>query len=460
MNQMSTNRSIRITETILRDGQQSLLATRMKTSDMLPVAEAMDELGFYSVEVWGGATFDSAMRFLSEDPWDRLRQLKKAFKKTPLQMLLRGQNLVGYRHYADDVVEAFVERAVDNGIDIFRIFDALNDTRNMEAPFKAVQKAGGHIQGAVVYTTSPVHDLDHFVNTARKLADMGANSLCIKDMAGLLTPRAAFELVSRIKAEISLPLHIHSHFSNGLCGMSYLKAIEAGADGIDTSLSALAYGSAPPASEIMAVALQDAGYETGLDLQGLIKVNRHFKDVRTKYSQFLAPFSVDGEALSYQIPGGMLSNLRAQLGGSGMLNRLPEVLNEVPAVRAELGYPPLVTPMSQIVATQAVMNVITGKRYSVRPAEVKNYVLGRYGRSPAPIDSELRKTILEGEDPGTLDVRPADLLKPELPAARQALKGIHHTEEDVISYALFPEYAMPIIHAKAEANAGQLVAPV
>lgn len=457
---MSTHRNIRITETILRDGQQSLLATRMKTSDMLPAAEAMDRLGCYSVEVWGGATFDSALRFLGEDPWERLQLLKKAFTRTPLQMLLRGQNLVGYRHYADDVVEAFVERAAANGIDIFRIFDALNDARNIEVPVRAAKNAGAHVQAAVVYTTSPVHDMEHFVATARRLADMGADSLCIKDMAGLLTPAAAFDLVSRIKSEVSLPLHIHSHFSNGLAGMTYLKAVEAGADGIDTSLSALAYGSSLPATEVMAVALEDAGYSTGLALSQAVEANRHFKEVRTRYNQFLAPFSVDGEALSYQIPGGMLSNLRAQLSGGGMLDRLAEVLNEVPSVRAELGYPPLVTPMSQMVATQAVMNVVTGKRYSVRTAEVKNYVLGRYGNPPAPVDADLRKAILESGETAVTDVRPADLLEPELPAARRALRDTRCSFEDVLSYALFPEYAMPIIRNRAEKAAGDLVCPV
>lgn len=457
---MSDPRKVRVTEAILRDGQQSLLATRMSAADMMPAVEAMDELGYYSVEVWGGATFDSALRYLKEDPWDRLRAFKKGFKKTPLQMLLRGQNLVGYRHYADDVVESFVERAAANGIDIFRIFDALNDIRNMETSIRAALKAGAHVQAAVVYTTSPVHDLDHFVNTARTLAQMGAHSLCIKDMAGLLTPARAGELVARIKAEVSLPLHVHSHFSNGLADMTYMEAIKAGADGIDTCLSALAYGSSLPGSEIMGLVLQDSGYETGLDLAGLVKVNRHFKEVRSRYAEVLSPFSIDGEALAYQIPGGMLSNLRAQLSSGGMLNRLGDVLNEVPHVRAELGYPPLVTPMSQIVGTQAVMNVITGKRYGVRPAEVKAYVLGRYGRPPGPIDTEVRNIILEGDDPGALDVRPADLIEPELPAARKALKKFRCPEESILSYALFPEYALPVIQAKHQNAAADMVHPV
>lgn len=457
---MTGSRKVKVTEAILRDGQQSLLATRMKAADLLPAIEAMDELGYYSVEVWGGATFDSALRYLKEDPWERLRAFKKGFKKTPLQMLLRGQNLVGYRHYADDVVEAFVERAVANGIDIFRIFDALNDIRNMETSIRAAVKAGAHVQAAVVYTTSPVHDLDHFVNTARTLAQMGAHSICIKDMAGLLTPVRAGELVARIKAGVSLPLHIHSHFSNGLADMTYLEAVKAGADGIDTCLSALAYGSSLPGSEIIGLALNDMGYDTGLDLPGLVKVNRHFKEVRSHYSEVLAPFSIDGEALSYQIPGGMLSNLRAQLSSGGMLNRLPDVLSEVPRVRAELGYPPLVTPMSQIVGTQAVMNVITGKRYGVRPAEVKAYVLGRYGRPPGPIDPEVQRIILEGEEGEALDVRPADLIEPELPAARRALKKYRCPEESVLSYALFPEYALPVIQAKLQRNAAEMVFPV
>lgn len=444
---------VRITETALRDAHQSLLATRMKTDDMLAIAEKLDEVGYFSLEVWGGATFDTCLRYLDEDPWDRLRALKARVRKTPLQMLLRGQNLVGYHHYPDDVVDAFVTRAIECGIDVMRIFDALNDVRNMEKPMEVAKREGAHVQACVVYTLSPVHDIDHYVNTARTLQDMGADSICIKDMAGLIAPYAAYELVRRLKETVSVPIQLHSHYTSGMAAMAYLKAIEAGVDCVDTAISALALGPSQPPTESIVAALQGTPYDTLLDLGALAEINAHFVRIKPNYQKTAAPITVNAEALRWQIPGGMLSNLRAQLASQGMLDRLDEVLAEVPRVREEMGYPPLVTPMSQIVGTQAVLNVATGKRYSVKSREIKDYVRGLYGRPPAPISDEVRRMVIGDEE--VVTTRPADLLKPELETAREAVKDYIQKDEDVLTYIMFPEVAMDFFRRRAEkARAG------
>lgn len=439
---------VRITETALRDAHQSLLATRMKTDDMLPIAEELDEIGYYSLEVWGGATFDTCLRYLDEDPWDRLRALKARVRKTPLQMLLRGQNLVGYHHYPDDVVDAFVTHAVECGIDIMRIFDALNDVRNMEKPMEVAKRVGAHVQACVVYTLSPVHDVDHYVNTARKLEDMGADSICIKDMAGLISPYAAYELVRRLKEKVRVPIQLHSHYTSGMASMAYLKAVEAGADCLDTAISALALGPSQPPTESIVAALQGTPYDTSLDLGALAEINAHFVRIKPNYQKTAAPITVNAEALRWQIPGGMLSNLRAQLANQGMLDRLDEVLAEVPRVREELGYPPLVTPMSQIVGTQAVLNVATGKRYGVKSREIKDYVRGLYGTPPAPIPEDVRRMVIGDEE--TVTARPADLLEPELENAREAAKDYIQKDEDVLTYVMFPEVAAEFFRRRAE----------
>ncbi|HHT06043.1 MAG TPA: oxaloacetate decarboxylase subunit alpha [Hydrogenispora sp.] len=439
-----------ITETIFRDAHQSLWATRMKTDDMLKVAAAIDEIGFHSLEAWGGATFDTALRFLNEDPWTRLRLLRGTIQKTPLQMLLRGQNLLGYRHYPDDVVRAFCFKAKENGITIFRIFDALNDPRNMETAIKACKEAGAHVQGTICYTISPVHNIDSYVELAKQLKEMGSDSICIKDMAGLLMPYVAEELVKRLKAEVGLPVQLHCHYTSGMASMTYLKAIEAGADVVDTALSALAMGTSQPPTESLVAALQGTAYDTGLDLAKIAPINQHYKDLSAEYKDLDTPRKVDTAVLSYQIPGGMISNLVNQLKSQNALHRYEEVLAEVPRTRAELGYPPLVTPTSQMVGTQAVLNVLTGKRYGVVPKEIKDYVRGYYGRPPAPIDPEVKKLIIGDEEPITC--RPADLLEPRIDAARNELaeKGFGQlTEEDVLSYILFPEVALAFFQHRA-----------
>lgn len=436
-----------ITETIFRDAHQSLWATRMKTEDMMAVAEAVDEVGFHSLEAWGGATFDSCLRFLKEDPWVRLRKLKAVIRKTPLQMLLRGQNILGYRHYPDDVVSEFCKRAVDNGISIIRIFDALNDIRNMELSIKVSKEAGAHVQGTISYTVSPVHDIDSYVKLANSLAQLDCDSICIKDMAGLLKPYIAYELVKRIKEETKLPVQLHCHYTSGMASMTYLKAIEAGVDVVDTALSALAMGTSQPPTESLIAALQDTPYDTGLDLEKIAPINQHFKNVRQEYEATPAPREVDTAVLSYQIPGGMISNLRSQLAGQNASNRYEEVLAEVPKTRAELGYPPLVTPTSQMVGTQAVLNVLTGKRYGVVPKEIKDYVRGYYGRPPAPFDPEIKQLIIGDEEPITC--RPADELEPMLDKARKEIMPYYQQEEDVLSYVLFPDVAMEFFKYRA-----------
>ncbi|MDO4432459.1 MAG: oxaloacetate decarboxylase subunit alpha [Aerococcaceae bacterium] len=434
---------IRITETVLRDGQQSQIATRMSTEDMLPIIQTLDEAGFYALEMWGGATFDSCLRFLNEDPWERLRQIKAQVKKTKLQMLLRGQNLLGYRNYADDVVRAFVTKSVENGIDIIRIFDALNDLRNIQTASEATKLAGGHSQIAISYTTSPVHTVDYFVDLAKKMAQLGADSLCIKDMAGVLTPQKSFELVSRIKDSVDLPLEVHTHATSGIAEMTYLKAVEAGADIIDTAISSFAGGTSQPATESMACALSEMGYDTQLDLKKLETIAQHFNPIRDRFREngTLNPKVKDTEpkTLIYQVPGGMLSNLLSQLTEQGLQDKYEAVLAEVPKVRADLGYPPLVTPLSQMVGTQAVMNIISGERYKLVPNEIKDYVKGLYGMPPATIDPMIQSHII-GEEK-VVSVRPADLLDDQLPQLREEIARYAKTEEDVLSYALFPQQA-------------------
>lgn len=434
-----------ITETVLRDAHQSLIATRMTTEEMLPVLEQLDDIGFHSLECWGGATFDACLRFLNEDPWDRLRTLKKHMPKTPLQMLFRGQNMLGYRHYADDLVEYFVQKSVANGIDVIRIFDALNDIRNLETSIKAAKKEkGAHVQVAVSYTTSPVHNIDYFVKYAKALEETGADSICIKDMAGLLVPYETYDLVKALKETVKIPIQVHSHFTAGIADMVMLKAIEAGADVIDTAMSPLALGTSHPATESLVAALQGTPYDTGLDLKKLSDISAYFRTLRKKYldSGLLNPkmLEVDTNALIYQVPGGMLSNLVSQLKQAGKEDKLEEVLQEVPRVREDAGYPPLVTPSSQIVGSQAVFNIIGGERYKMVTKEFKGLVRGEYGATPVPIKPEFVQKIIGDEEPITC--RPADLLKPELDKMRDEMKEWYEQEEDVLTYAQFGQVAV------------------
>ncbi len=432
---------VKITDTTLRDGHQSLFATRMRTEDMVPIAEAMDEMGFFSLEVWGGATFDSAMRFLNENPWDRPKILKKYIKNTPLQMLLRGQNLVGYRHYSDDIVEKFVFKAHEAGIDIFRIFDALNDIRNMETAIRAVKRVGAHAQGSVVYTISPIHTLESYVDMAKKLEELGVDSICIKDMAGLMSPTVAYKLVKMLKKEISVPIDLHTHSTAGWAPVTYMKAVEAGVDVIDTAMSPFGFGTAQPATESMVAALQGTEYDTGMDLKKLEKIAEYFRGVEKKLRKYtrMEMRMADTRVLIYQVPGGMLSNLYNQLREMKAEDKIEEVLAEVPRVRAEVGYPPLVTPLSQIVGTQAVMNVISGERWKMVTKEMRNYIKGLYGKPPGEISADIKKKVLGDEKPIT--TRPADLLEPEFEKLKKEIGDLADNEEDVLSYALFPDVA-------------------
>ena len=434
---------VKITETILRDAHQSLAATRMTIDDMLPALHDLDAVGYNALECWGGATFDSAMRFLNEDPWERLRKIRAACPNTKLQMLLRGQNLLGYKHYADDVVDYFVQRSIANGIDIIRIFDALNDFRNIEKSMKATKREGGHAQGCIAYTTSPFHSIDQFVADTKRLEDMGADSVCIKDMAGLLLPYEAFRLVTAMKKTLSIPIELHTHYTSGVGSMTYLKAIEAGCDIVDTALSPLAMGTSQPPTEPLVATLAGTEYDTGLDLLKLTKVTEHFRGLRERWisSGIISTnmLGVDVNALIYQVPGGMLSNLVSQLKQAGKEDQLYEVLAEIPRVRKDFGYPPLVTPSSQIVGTQAVMNVVMGERYKMVPKESKSVVKGEYGKTPAPIDAEIMKKILGDEEPITC--RPADLIEPELDKIRKQAAEYVEQEEDVLTYAMFPAVA-------------------
>ena len=441
---MKKNINIRITDTTLRDAHQSLWATRMRTDDILKIAETIDNAGFYSLECWGGATFDVCMRFLRENPWERLRQIKKVCKKTPLQMLFRGQNILGYKHYPDDIVERFTALACENGMDIFRVFDALNDPRNLEQAIKCVKKYGGHAQGTICYTTSPVHTVANYVKLAKEQASMGVDSLAIKDMAGILTPGAARELVAALKKALpDMPLQIHSHMTSGMAAAMYMAAAEAGAGCFDCAISTLSSFSSQPPTESIVSILESEGFDCGLDRTALTKINAYFKDLKSKRqpdsSKKVEP--VDAGVLVHAIPGGMISNLRSQLAQQDALDRLPEVLEELPKTRADMGYPPLVTPTSQIVGVQSVLNVLSGKRYSMVTDETKHYAAGYYGRTPAPIDPKLQKKLCGGLKP--ISCRPADLLKPGLVAAADALPpNTTQAEEDILSYALFPEVSL------------------
>ncbi len=434
---------VKITETVLRDSHQSLVATRMTTDEMLPILEKMDGIGYHSLEAWGGATFDSCMRFLNEDPWERLRKIRAAVKNTKLQMLFRGQNILGYRHYADDVVEYFVQKSIANGIDILRIFDALNDPRNLKTAIKATKKEGGHVQAAISYTTGPVYTTEYYTKYARQLEEMGADSICIKDMAGLLKPYDAYDLVKAVKETVKVPIQLHTHYTAGVASMTLLKAIEAGVDIVDTAISPMSMGTSQPPTEPLVASLAGTKYDTGLDLAKLDEISKYFMPLREKYmeSGLLDPkvLKVDVNALLYQVPGGMLSNLVSQLKQAGKSDKFIEVLEEVPRVRADAGYPPLVTPSSQIVGTQAVFNVIMGERYKNVTKEFKGLVRGEYGRSPMPIKPDFQKKILGDTEPITY--RPADDLKPELEALREEVKPWAVQDEDVLSYALFPQVA-------------------
>ncbi len=439
---------VKIVDLTLRDGHQSLLATRMRTRDMLPILEKFDSAGIYSFEVWGGATFDVCHRFLNENPWERLREIRKRVKNTFLQMLLRGQNLVGYRNYPDDLVEKFVKKTIENGLDIFRIFDALNDVRNLVAPIKFAKKYGAnHVQGTICYTISPVHTIENYVEIARQLAELEVDSIAIKDMAGMLSPKVTYELVRALKKEIDLPINVHSHYTSGMASMSLLKAVEAGADIIDTCMSPLACGTSHPPTESIVFALEELGYKTGVKLDVLMEVRDYFMKIREKYSGYIDPLSTipDTNVLVYQIPGGMFSNMISQLKEQNALEKLPEVLREVPRVREDLGYPPLVTPTSQIVGVQAVLNVLMGERYKVVTKETKDLVKGMYGRTPAPVKPEIVKKILGDEKP--IDCRPADLLEPEFEKRKRELeeRGIEATDENVLIYALFPQTGLQFL---------------
>ncbi|MDH2436253.1 sodium-extruding oxaloacetate decarboxylase subunit alpha [Pokkaliibacter sp. MBI-7] len=440
---------VHITDVVLRDGHQSLIATRMRTEDMLPICGKLDKAGYWSLEVWGGATFDACVRFLREDPWERLARLREALPNTRLQMLLRGQNLLGYRHYSDDVVRAFVNRAAANGMDVFRIFDALNDVRNLRTAIEATKTAGKHAQGTICYTTSPVHTLDAYVKLADELIAMGVDSIAIKDMAGLLTPKATGDLVKALKDRFSVPLFLHSHSTSGMAPMCQLKAVEEGCDHVDTVISSFAGGTSHPPTESLVASLHAAGYETGLDLKLLQEISHYFREVRKKYHQFESEYNdVDSQVLISQVPGGMMSNLANQLKEQGALDRIQDVFNEIPRVRADLGFPPLVTPTSQIVGTQAVLNVLTGKRYESITNEVKRYLQGWYGQAPAPVNEKVRTQAIGSEE--VIDCRPADLLGDELDKLREQIGSLALNEEDVLTYAMFPEVAKTYLQERAD----------
>ncbi|MCJ8168157.1 sodium-extruding oxaloacetate decarboxylase subunit alpha [Atopomonas sediminilitoris] len=442
------SKKINVTDTILRDAHQSLIATRMRLDDMLPICDKLDKIGYWSLEVWGGATFDSCVRFLKEDPWERLRKLRAALPNTRLQMLLRGQNLLGYRHYSDDVVKSFVAKAAANGIDVFRVFDAMNDVRNLQVAIQAVKAAGKHAQGTLCYTTSPVHTVAAFVEQAKAMQAMGVDSVAIKDMAGLLTPFATFDLVKALKDAIDLPLFIHSHDTAGLGSMCQLKAIEAGADNIDTAISSFAWGTSHAGTESMVAALRGTPYDTGLDLEAIQEIGLYFHAVRKKYHQYESEFTaVDTRVQINQVPGGMMSNLANQLKEQGALNRISEVFEEIPRVREDLGFPPLVTPTSQIVGSQAVFNVLAGERYKTITNEVKLYLQGRYGKAPGTVSEALRKQAIGNEE--VIDVRPADLLKPEMAKLREEIGALAKNEEDVLTYAMFPDIGRKFLEERA-----------
>jgi pyruvate carboxylase subunit B len=445
-------KKLQIIETAFRDAHQSLMATRMRTRDMLPIAEKMDKVGYFSLESWGGATFDTCIRYLNEDPWERLRELKEAVKKTPLQMLLRGQNLVGYKHYPDDIVRDFVEKSYANGVDVFRIFDALNDIRNMEMAIKVAKEQDAHVQATISYTVSPYHTTDTFVEFAQKLEELECDSVAVKDMAGLISPHDTYELIRKLKEETDLMVNLHCHCTSGMTPMSYYAACQAGVDLLDTAISPLSWGASQPPTESMVAALKDTPYDTGLDLKLLKKIKEYFEEIRKKYSSLIDPISekIDTDVLIYQIPGGMLSNFVSQLKAQNALDRYEDVIKEVPRVREDLGYPPLVTPTSQIVGIQAVMNVLDGERYKNVTKEVKEYIRGFYGKPPAPLNEEIARQIIGDEE--RITVRPADLLEPELEKYRKEgeEKGLIKKEEDVLTYALYPAVALKFLRGEIE----------
>lgn len=446
------DKKIRFVDTILRDAHQSLIATRMSTEDMLPMLENLDDAGYYALEVWGGATFDACLRFLNEDPWERLRTIRKHVKKTKLQMLLRGQNILGYKHYPDDVVEAFVQKAIENGIDIVRVFDALNDLRNLETSMMAIKKYGGHCQACICYTISDIHTVDYYVNLAGEMVKMGADSIAIKDMSGILTPDTAYKLVKGIKGITKLPIEVHTHATSGISEMTYMKAVEAGADIIDTAVSTFSGGTSQPATESLAIVLKELGYDTGLNLDKIKIVADYLKPLKDKLRNdgILNPkvMDVEPDTLIYQVPGGMLSNLLSQLKEAKKEDKYMDVLKEVPKVRAELGYPPLVTPLSQMVGTQAVMNVLSGVRYKMIPNEIKDYVKGLYGTPPGPISKEMKEKIIGDEE--VLTMRPADLIAPQMENYKKELGDLAESTEDVLMYALFPTLALPFLQRRKD----------
>ncbi|ADL59069.1 sodium-extruding oxaloacetate decarboxylase subunit alpha [Methanothermobacter marburgensis] len=445
-------KGIKVVETAFRDAHQSLLATRLRTRDMIPIAEEMDRAGFFSLEAWGGATFDTCIRYLNEDPWERLQRLKEHIRRTPIQMLLRGQNLVGYKHYPDDIVRKFIEKSYENGVDVFRIFDALNDLRNMEYAIKVAREQGAHVQGVICYTISPYHTLESYVDFARELEALECDSVAIKDMAGLISPHDAYELVSTLKEETDLMVNLHCHCTSGMTPMSYYAACEAGVDILDTAISPLSWGASQPPTESLVAALRDTPYDTGLDLKILKNIKKYFEEIRKKYSSILDPIAeqIDTDVLIYQIPGGMLSNLVAQLKEQNALDRYEEVLEEMPRVRKDMGYPPLVTPTSQIVGIQAVMNVLSGERYSMVTNEVKDYFRGLYGRPPAPVNEEVARKVIGDEEP--IDCRPADILKPQYEECwkRGEEMGIIEKEEDILTLALYPAIAPKFLRGEVE----------
>ncbi|CEQ23610.1 pyruvate/oxaloacetate carboxyltransferase [[Clostridium] sordellii] len=441
---------LKITETALRDGHQSLIATRLTTEEIIPILETMDKVGYHSMEVWGGATFDACIRFLNEDPWERLREIRKRVKNTKLQMLLRGQNLLGYRNYADDLVDKFIKLSIENGIDIIRVFDALNDVRNIDASMKAIKKYGGHCQCAISYTTSDVHTTEYYLELLKTMESMGADSICIKDMAGVLTPYNAYDLVKKMKSISKLPIELHTHCTSGIADMIYMKAVEAGVDIIDTAISPFSGGTSQPPTESLAVTFSEMERNPGLNMDALLEVAEYFKPIRDKYMEngTLNPkvLLTEPQTLNYKVPGGMLSNLLSQLKQQNATEKYEDVLKEVPRVRADLGYPPLVTPMSQMVGTQALFNVLTGERYKLVPKEIKDYVKGQYGKAPAPIDEEVKKKIIGDEE--VVTVRPADLLEPEFEKIKLEAGVLAKCDEDVITYALFPQVAPKFLKNK------------
>jgi len=443
---------INITELVLRDGHQCHIATRLRTEDMLPICPILDKLGFWSIEAWGGATFDACVRYLKEDPWERLKKLRKALPNSRIQMLLRGQNLLGYRHYSDDVVDLFVKKSADNGVDVFRVFDAMNDIRNIELSIKAIKKYKKHAEGTISFTTSPVHNVDYFVELAKKIEALGSDSIAIKDMAGLLTPQITKDLVSSLVKNVSIPIHVHSHATAGLASINIIAAVESGATMIDTCNSSFSEGASHPTTESIVVALEDLGYETGVNLSAITEVSQYLKDVRKKYWQFESEFTdLDPRVLINQVPGGMISNLSSQLKDQSALDKMNHVLDEIPNVRKDLGYPPLVTPTSQIVGTQAVLNVITGERYKSITNEVKNYFLGQYGAAPGNVDEKIKKLAIADQKPITC--RPADLIKPEIESLRVKSEAFAKNDEDILTYAMFPDLAEIFLQ---ERNAGTL----